>query len=76
MKLIFKYVSMVLTWTGKLGKLLSSFEQTGKVREFYPQYWKRGEILASFYLFIFFSDFVNDVYLLNKFLYLLNSLNK
>ena len=25
-----------------------NFEQTGKVREFYPKYWKSEDILASF----------------------------
>ena len=78
---------MVPTWTGKtrkpgkMGKLFpvreksGNFEQTGKVREFYPKYWKSEEILASFY-FYFFSDFLIEVYLLNRFLYFLNSLNK
>ena len=45
------------------------------MREFYPKYWKSEEILASFY-FIFFTDFLIEVYLLNRFFYLLNSLNK
>ena len=31
-----------------------NFEQTGKVGEFYPKYWKSEGILAIFY-FIFFS---------------------
>ena len=26
-----------------------NFEHTGKVKEFYPRYWKREGILASFY---------------------------
>ena len=50
-------------------------QNTGKIREFYPKYWKSEEILAGFY-FYFFSDFLIEVYLLNRFLYLLNSLNK
>ena len=40
-------------------------QNTGKVREFQPVY-----------IFIFFFDFSIEVYLLNRFLYLLNSLNK
>ena len=42
-----------------------NFEQSGKVREFYPKYWKNEEILASF-CFYFFSDFSIEVYLLNS----------
>ena len=45
------------------------------MREFYPKYWKSKDFLTSFY-FYFFSDFLIEVYLLNRFLYLLNSLNK
>ena len=47
--------------------------------EFYPKYWKTGNftqntgILASFY---FSFDFLIGVYLLNRVLYLLNSLNE
>ena len=48
---------MVPTYTGKQGKpekvgepftfrrKLGNFEQTGKVREFYPQYWKNRNFL-------------------------------
>ena len=43
-----------------------NFEQTGKV----------GGILASFYFLSLFSDLLIEAYLLNRFLYLLNSLNK
>ena len=43
--------------------------------EFYPTYCKTEGILASFY-FYFFSDFLIEVYLLNRVLYLLNSLNE
>ena len=43
--------------------------------EFDPKYWKNIEIVASFY-FHFFSDFLIEMYLLNRFLSLLNSLNK
>ena len=57
------------------GESQGIFEQTGKVREFYPKYWKNEEILASFY-FYFFSYLLIEVYLLNRFLYLLNSFNK
>ena len=85
---------MIPTWTGKPGKMgklfpvrekLGNFEQTGKVKEFYPKYWKiegispkywkTERILASFYS-IFFSNFLIEVYLLNRFLHLLNSLNE
>ena len=74
------YKSVLLTFFQS-----GNFEQTGKVREFYPKYWKNEgilskileseEILASFYLY-FFSDFLIEVNLLNRFLYLLHSLNK
>ena len=75
---------MVPTWIGKPGKkgkifpvreMSGNFEQIGKVREFYPKCWKRERILASFY-FYFFSNFLIEVSLLNRFLYLLNSLNE
>ena len=49
-----------------------NFEHTGKVREFYPKYWKSEEILASFFSLIF----KLYIYLLNRFLNFLNSLNK
>ena len=77
---------MVPTWTGKPGKWKyifhsGSFEQTGKFRnftqntgkleEFYPKYWKNEGILGNFI-----SNFVIEVYLLNRFLHLLNLLNK
>ena len=38
------------------GKTFQSrnFEQiTGKMSEFYPKYWKSGEIVASFYFHVF-----------------------
>ena len=45
---------MVPTWTGKPGKMRKTFssqgkksgnfDQTGKVREFYPKYWKNEGI--------------------------------
>ena len=48
-----------------------NFEQTGKVREVYPKYWKMREfyskywknedILASFYFYLF-QDFLIEVY--------------
>ena len=72
---------MVPTRTGKPGKMRKlfpieeksgNFEQTGKVREFYLKYWKNEEILASF-SFYFFSTLLIEVYLLNRFLYVLNS---
>ena len=56
---------MVLIWTGKpFRKQSENFWQSGK-------YWKSQGILA-----IFFLQFLNEVYLLSKFLYLLNSLHK
>ena len=59
-----------------------TFSSQGKVRkfwtdwkrEFYPKHRKK-EILVSFYLY-FSYDFLIEVYLLNVFLYLLNSSNK
>ena len=67
------------TGSGILPKVLEkrgNFTQnTGKVRQFYPKYWKSEAIWASFY-FKFFSDLLIEVYLLNRFLYLLKSLNK
>ena len=76
---------MVPTGTGKPGKMRKLFpgreksgnftQNNGKMREFYPKYWKSEENLVSFYLyFYFFSDFLKEVYLLNRFLYFLNSL--
>ena len=51
---------MVPTWTGKMGK----------VREFYPKY-REKDIFANFY-FYFCADLLIEMYLLNRFLYLLN----
>ena len=59
----------------RLEKSGNCTKNTGKMREFYPKYWKNEEILGSFY-FYFFSDFLIEVYLLNRFLYVLNPLNK
>ena len=48
---------MVPTWTGKPGQMRklfpvreksANFEQTGKVREFLPKYWKNEEIYIVF----------------------------
>ena len=50
----------------KLEKSENFTENTGKMREFYPQYWKSEEILASFILF-FFSYFLIEVYLMIDF---------
>ena len=71
---------MVPTWTGKPGKwehIFQSWKSQGivpKIMEnwgqFYSKYWKSEGILKLF------SDFSSDVYLLNRFLYLLNLLNK
>ena len=55
-----------------VGENSGNFEQnTRQVRKVYPKYWKGEAILASFY-FYFFSDYLIEVYLLNRFLYLLN----
>ena len=81
MNLRVKSGAMVPIWTGKPGKMRKlfpvreksgNFEQTGKVREFCPKCWKNEEILASFY-HNFFSDFLIEVYLLNRFLNLVSS---
>ena len=87
-------VRMVPRRTGKPGKMTKlfpvreksgNFEQTGKVREFYPKYWENEGILPkilekwgnfSHFLFLIFLDFSIEMYLLNRFLYLLNSLDK
>ena len=45
-------------------------QNTGKMRNFYPIYWKSEDILASFCIFLV------QVPLLNRFFYLLNSANK
>ena len=82
---------MVPTWTGKWESIFQSgksqgilnrlqksgdfTKNTGKERAFYPKYWRSEGILASFY-FHFFTDFLIEVYLLNRFFYLLNSLNE
>ena len=58
--------------TGKSGNFT---QNTGTMKEFYPKYWKSEDIVASFY-FYFYSDFLIEVYLINKFLCLLNSSNK
>ena len=52
-----------------------NFEQTGRV-EFYPKYWKSEGFLAIFLFLFFFLSLLIEVYLLNRFWYLLNSLNK
>ena len=73
-RLHLKSLTMVPTWTGKMGKLFpvreksGHFEQTGKVREFHPKYWKSEGILASFY-FYFFSDFLIEVLYLLDFVF-------
>ena len=65
------------SWTN--GK---TFFSQGKVREYWknegilPKILEKCGILSSFYFYVFFSDFLIDVYLLNGFLYLVNSLNK
>ena len=41
------------------------------MKTFHPKYWK-SEILAFFFFIIFFSDFITEVYVLNRFLDLLN----
>ena len=68
--------------SGKSQGILSRLEKSGG---FTPKYWKIEGILpkileklgnVSQFLFLFFSDFLIEIYLLNRFLYLLNSLNK
>ena len=59
----------------RLEKFGNFTQNTGKIRKFPLKCWKYEEILANFYL-NFFSDFLIEVYLLNRFLYLLSSLNK
>ena len=46
----------------RLEKSGNFIQNTGKMREFYQNYWKSEENLASFY---FFSDFLMQVYLLD-----------
>ena len=53
----------------KTQKNQKTFSSQGKVRGFYPKYWKNEDILASLFLY-FFSEFLIEVYLLNRFLYL------
>ena len=61
-----------------------NFEQTGKVGEFHPKYWKNEGILPkilekwghfSQFLYYFFLLLLIEVYVLNWFIYFLNSLN-
>ena len=59
----------------KTWKNETTFSSRGKVREFYPKYWKSQGILGIFYVNLS-SDFLIEVYLLDRSLYLLNSLNK
>ena len=57
---------MAPTWTKKMGKHFpvgeksGNFEQTGKLREFYPKYSKGGGAgdFSQFLLLLFFSDFI------------------
>ena len=73
---------MVPTSTWKLGKWeyifqpgkSRNFEHTGKVREYYPKYWKREGILPIFIFIFFHWFFIWGVFV--RFLYLLNALNK
>ena len=57
------------------GKIREFYPNTGKVMEIYPKYWKSEGIFTIFYFYCF-LDFVIEVCLLNRFFYLLNSLNK
>ena len=72
-----RWLCVVPTRTGKLGKMGNYFQSEKKiwtdlkVREFYPEYWKSQGILASFL-----PGFLIEVYLLNRLLYLLNLWNK
>ena len=49
-------------------------QNTGKIGEFYPKYWKVRKF--SQFLLLFFSDFFIWSVFVNRCLYLLNSLNK
>ena len=70
---------MVPKWTGKWDNIPQSgksqrilntvkvgefYPNTEKIWEFYPKYWKREGILANF---IFCSNFLIEVYLLNQY---------
>ena len=61
-----------MDWKNEKTVHSGNFEWTGKMK-FYQKYWKNEEILANFY---FFSDFLIEVYLLNRFFVCANSLNK
>ena len=50
----------------RLEKSRNFTQNTGKVREIYPKYWKSEGIGVSFY-FYFSSDFLIELYLLNHF---------
>ena len=54
---------------------LGNLQKSGKSQGILPNILENEGILANFY-FIFSPKFLFEVYLLNKFLYLLNSLNK
>ena len=48
----------------------------GKLREFYPKYWKSEGLLASFYFYLFSDFFLTEICLLNRFMYLFNYTEK
>ena len=61
--------------SNRLEKSGNFTKNTGKVRGSHPKYWKTEGILTRFY-FIFSLIFLIEMYLLDRFFYLLNSLNK
>ena len=61
---------MVPTWTGKPGKIRKLFTVREKSGNFTQNTGKMNQ-----FLFYFFSDFLIEVCLLNRFLYFLNSLD-
>ena len=57
------------------GRVGENYPKYWKMREFYPKYWKSEESLASLCIFLSLT-FLVEVPLLNRFLYLLNSVNE
>ena len=73
---------MVPTWTGKPGKWENIF-QSGKSQGILNRLEKSGNCTQNtrklrevFIYYFFFSNFLIEVYLLNRVLYLLNSFNE
>ena len=65
------YHGYIMDWKKNNFFQSGNFEQARKVRQYDPKYWKNEDILASF-----FPEFLIEVYLLNRFLCFLDSLNK